>query len=164
MYTKLILLFVSTFLFFCACTPTKSFLYTAKNATAIYKDPGLTKKMMTVPAGRQVLVEHENPWGLVYYEKIRGYTDLKEFRKAKNITRRQLKHLLSSTDSVNVFAADNPADSTYKPATVGSGSANVIEGVKSIPTSGYKPVAVKGYTRKDGTYVKPHTRSAPRRR
>lgn len=25
-------------------------------------------------------------------------------------------------------------------------------------------VQVKGYTRKDGTYVKPHTRSAPRRR
>ena len=25
------------------------------------------------------------------------------------------------------------------------------------------PVQVKGYTRKDGTYVKPHTRSAPRR-
>jgi len=27
-----------------------------------------------------------------------------------------------------------------------------------------KTVHVKGYTRKDGTYVKPHTRSAPRRK
>ncbi|MBO9658186.1 MAG: hypothetical protein J7527_05115 [Chitinophagaceae bacterium] len=164
MYTKLILLFFSTFIIFCACTPTKSFLYTAENTTAIYEDPGLTKKMMTVPAGRQVLVEHENPWGLVYYEKTRGYTDLKDFRKAENITRRQLKYLLTSTDSVNVFAADNSADSTSKPATVASTSANVNKGVKSTPNSGYKPVAVKGYTRKDGTYVKPHTRSAPRRR
>lgn len=41
----------------------------------------------------------------------------------------------------------------------------------SIPSYNYTPssnsrgtVPVKGYTRKDGTYVRPHTRSAPRRR
>ena len=33
----------------------------------------------------------------------------------------------------------------------------------SSPSSG-GPVQVKGYYRKNGTYVKPHTRSAPRRR
>jgi hypothetical protein len=31
------------------------------------------------------------------------------------------------------------------------------------PGSG-APVQVKGYYRKDGTYVRPHTRSAPKRR
>lgn len=30
------------------------------------------------------------------------------------------------------------------------------------PSSGAKTIQVKGYTRKDGTYVRPHTRSAPR--
>lgn len=41
----------------------------------------------------------------------------------------------------------------------------------STPSYNYTPstssggtVHVKGYTRKDGTYVRPHTRSAPRRR
>lgn len=32
----------------------------------------------------------------------------------------------------------------------------------SSPSNSSKTVHVKGYTRKDGTYVKPHTRSAPK--
>ena len=35
---------------------------------------------------------------------------------------------------------------------------------KSSPTFQYKPVHVRGYYRKDGTYVRPHYRSRPRRR
>jgi len=45
-------------------------------------------------------------------------------------------------------------------ATGGTGSS-------STGSSSYgraKTVNVRGYTRKDGTYVRPHTRSAPRRR
>nr|WP_294779110.1 hypothetical protein [uncultured Flavobacterium sp.] len=34
----------------------------------------------------------------------------------------------------------------------------------STNSSSGKTVHVKGYTRKDGTYVRPHTRSAPKRR
>ncbi len=43
--------------------------------------------------------------------------------------------------------ADQPTPTTYTPAT----------------PSGSGPVRVRGYTRRDGTYVRPHTRSRPRR-
>ncbi|WP_426278598.1 hypothetical protein ACN9MN_04640 [Chryseobacterium sp. S-02] len=63
--------------------------------------------------------------------------------------------------------ANNPQHSTYSnysrtssytSPTVSSGSS-----YHSGSSSGGS-VSVKGYTRKDGTYVRPHTRSAPRRR
>lgn len=51
--------------------------------------------------------------------------------------------------------AENDADRSGTSTGTYSGSG------KSTPG---KEVQVKGYTRKDGTYVKPHTRSAPRRK
>ena len=44
-------------------------------------------------------------------------------------------------------SSNNSSSSSYRPSTNSGGS-----------------VEVKGYYRKDGTYVRPHTRSAPRRR
>lgn len=50
-------------------------------------------------------------------------------------------------------------------------STNTNDSLKREPINTYKPtsssggtVHVKGYYRKNGTYVRPHTRSAPRRR
>ncbi|MDR6489943.1 hypothetical protein J2799_004493 [Chryseobacterium vietnamense] len=61
--------------------------------------------------------------------------------------------------------AYNPSFTSYSNYT-SAGSYNT-----STPSYKYTPstssggtVHVKGYTRKDGTYVRPHTRSAPRRR
>lgn len=48
--------------------------------------------------------------------------------------------------------------SSYTSPTVSSGSSY------NTGSSSGGSVSVKGYTRKDGTYVRPHTRSAPRRR
>jgi hypothetical protein len=48
------------------------------------------------------------------------------------------------------------AKSTYDSASGDSSSAPCV-------TSACGPVSVKGYTRKDGTYVRPHTRSRARR-
>lgn len=45
------------------------------------------------------------------------------------------------------YSTPRPLSSSYSPRSSSGGS-----------------VQVKGYTRKDGTYVRPHTRSAPRRR
>lgn len=61
--------------------------------------------------------------------------------------------------------AYNPSYTTYSSYT----PSTTYNSTKS--TSSFTPrsssggsVQVKGYTRKDGTYVRPHTRSAPRRR
>jgi tetratricopeptide (TPR) repeat protein len=56
-------------------------------------------------------------------------------------------------------AGATPASTDSIPASTDSASATG----SSVPGTG-GPVHVRGYTRKDGTYVAPHTRSAPRRR
>lgn len=63
--------------------------------------------------------------------------------------------------------AKNPQHSTYSNYTKTSSytSPTVSSGFSySTASSSGGSVSVKGYTRKDGTYVRPHTRSAPRRR
>jgi len=56
--------------------------------------------------------------------------------------------------------AINPRYSSY------SSNTNTTRNYSNSSTGGSssKTVSVKGYTRKDGTYVRPYTRSAPRRR
>lgn len=63
--------------------------------------------------------------------------------------------------------ANKPSYTTYssysKTSSYSSPSVRSSSGYSSQSNSGGS-VHVKGYTRKDGTYVRPHTRSAPRRR
>lgn len=55
--------------------------------------------------------------------------------------------------------------SVYKPVNSYKSSTNNNSSSSYRPTSSRGgTVQVKGYTRKDGTYVRPHTRSAPRRK
>jgi CRISPR/Cas system-associated endonuclease/helicase Cas3 len=63
--------------------------------------------------------------------------------------------------------ANKPQYSTYSNYTsTSSYTSPTVSSVSSYNTgsSSGGSVSVKGYTRKDGTYVRPHTRSAPRRR
>ncbi|VTP96419.1 hypothetical protein [Sphingobacterium daejeonense] len=60
----------------------------------------------------------------------------------KTYSSNEYKQITSTTDSINKAKVK-----TFNPSTTSGGT-----------------VHVKGYYRKNGTYVKPHTRSAPRRR
>ena len=63
--------------------------------------------------------------------------------------------------------ANKPQYSTYSNYTsTSSYTSPTVSSVSSYNTgsSSGGSVSVKGYTRKDDTYVRPHTRSAPRRR
>lgn len=56
----------------------------------------------------------------------------------------------------------NPKISSSYSSNTNSSSTNYNN--SSTKTSSGGTVQVKGYTRKDGTYVRPHTRSAPKRK
>lgn len=56
----------------------------------------------------------------------------------------------------NPVYAGSTEESDYKTSSYRSSSS-------SSSSSSSKTVHVRGYTRKDGTYVRPHTRSAPRK-
>lgn len=61
--------------------------------------------------------------------------------------------------------AYNPSYTSYSAYTPVKGYNTPTHSYNYTPsTSSGGTVHVKGYTRKDGTYVTPHTRSAPRRR
>lgn len=61
--------------------------------------------------------------------------------------------------------AYNPSYTTYNNYTPLKTSSNSSTyNYKSNSSSSGGSVSVKGYTRKDGTYVRPHTRSSPSRR
>jgi hypothetical protein len=57
-----------------------------------------------------------------------------------------------------------PRNSGQSSSTSSSGSGESCYGCISPNTGRPQTVYVPGYTRKDGTYVQPHYRSAPRRR
>lgn len=72
-------------------------------------------------------------------------------------------------------ATSSPSTSSYQGTSVPTLSPGITTG-RSTPKSGYDPslavldnassddkISVRGYYRKDGTYVRPHTRSRPRR-
>ena len=61
----------------------------------------------------------------------------------------------TSNTSTNTSTTTTTSTSTYYTPNSTSTSSS---------SSSPKTVQVKGYTRKDGTYVKPHTRSAPKKR
>ncbi len=73
------------------------------------------------------------------------------------------------------FAIPSPPSASYQPTTTPALLPGIAGG-RSTPKSGYDPslavldnassddkTSVRGYFRKDGTYVRPHTRSRPRR-
>lgn len=101
-------------------------------------------------------------------ERIKGYTNAKTLKilmipKSKSIVNESLptpKATSSPKTILNTIQSTNESTSirtTYIPASS-------CYGEISEKTGRPKTVAVKGYTRKDGTYVKPHYRSAPRRK
>jgi hypothetical protein len=75
------------------------------------------------------------------------------------VIRPSVRYYNRSTRIFTRYPAPSPNLQEESADLAGSGSWSVSSGTSSGP----KTVAVKGYYRKDGTYVQPHTRSAPRR-
>lgn len=119
-------------------------------------------------AGGRAYVRCEDPacnWGFLYVN-----------RESVSLNRRMVEEGiataqegLSLEDRLKEPVQISPPPS---PAPTPSGSTNITtqpaaSGGSTIGTTKQQPgteVHVKGYTRKDGTYVPPHTRSAPRRK
>lgn len=93
--------------------------------------------------------------GTYYYSTIKN----KRFRKAK---------FGNTKGYVYNPYFKNPSYKSNNPISQSSSSTirNTSQNYSSSRKSSYRPktVNVKGYYRKNGTYVKPHTRSAPRKR
>lgn len=106
--------------------------------TKLYSDKFLNEPVITIPKDSEVFIsDKKSKKKKITYGTYSGWAYKPSFRS-----------------------------SSYKPESKNSTSSYVPKSSSySTPSSSAgKTVQVKGYTRKDGTYVKPHTRSAPRRK
>ncbi|MBJ8452868.1 hypothetical protein I6M90_16095 [Acinetobacter bereziniae] len=92
---------------------------------------------------------------LIRRDQLSSYVDLKSTKVFKD--------LLTSSES-NKVEQNSEINSRYSVSPYTYSSPNYS--YKYTPSANYgsKTVHVNGYTRRDGTYVRPHTRSAPRSR
>lgn len=167
MHTKSKLLFITILIILSGCSTNRyHYLYYANKPSVIYEDAALTKELITVPEGHFILAEAKNPQGKVEYGTIKGFANLKALKTRTSISEKDLKSLHFSADSMYTFFYYPPkaTDTTYKSSDTSRHIGDRSTPFTTPSAGGYKPVSVKGYYRKDGTYVRPHTRSAPRRR
>jgi hypothetical protein len=109
-----------------------------------------SNEVIVIPAGSSIYVNssiEKNDYREFRYGRYKGWTRSSKYVYGKKGWTKKLYGTASVSNST--------IDSTYRRSYY-------------TPSSTYTPsrgtVQVKGYYRKDGTYVRPHTRSAPRRR
>lgn len=116
-----LLIMISSVVFGCKSSQ-QSWLYYTDTPAVIYEDPALTRKLITVPAGKYVFVKKKSPPGQVSYGETKGYTYLQTFETKQKITKRDLRYLHFSPDSMYVFS--NNTSSNRRSKSSGSGLAS----------------------------------------
>lgn len=118
----------------------------------LYSDAKSKNSFWIIPKNHQILVKgNKSNKNKAEYGEKHGYIyNFSSINKVKRISRTDLKYIAFS-DSVYYYNGKRiirTYDNSYTNKSSYSGG----------------PVHVKGYYRKNGTYVKPYTRSAPSRR
>lgn len=140
------LLLVSIFVFSSCVTNNYIQMY-ADEDIVLYSSPDeYSKEVVVIPSGSPIYVNssrEKRSYREFRYGKYKGWTKSKRYVYGKQGWTKKLYGSSYGTNSSS-SSSNSSSSSSYTP----SGGT----------------VQVKGYYRKDGTYVRPHTRSAPRRR
>ena len=150
-----------------SCT-TNYYLAVADTETPIYSTVERYNQQGVIEAGKAFVYSGNAHIPPIKYGVVNGYSiQMLTWKKLRKLSKKKLK-ILAFTSEYGYTYDGVPTSSyrygrlvatspSYTPSkSYGSGS------TKNTKSTG-GTVQVKGYTRKDGTYVKPHTRSAPRR-
>lgn len=115
--------------------------------TNIYSTNYQTENIVyVIPAGTKVLIEkkYKNSYSVIY-DRYKGYSIGCVFNNYHKFNSDYDGILYGYSTSKQNISSSSSSSRSYQSSSGGS-------------------VNVKGYYRKNGTYVKPHTRSAPKRR
>ena len=139
--------FLSFILLFLLSGCSKSYYLVVSNSEVpIYTTETSNEEVIKLSPGKSFLIKGSKAKRYTSFGNYHGYTSYNSsWKSLAKLNKKQAK-LLTFTNE-NGYA--------YNPKTIADYS-----GSKNTSSSG--SVSVKGYTKKDGTYVKPHTRSAPR--
>ena len=133
-----------------SCT-SNYYLASSPEETAIYSEENLNTAPLIIPANKTFIYWGSRSRPKTKYGMMQGYSIYSvSWTKLAKLQKNQIEDLTFKDG--NGYTYSQIANSLY-----GGGKKT------STSKSSGGPVQVKGYTRKDGTYVKPHTRSAPRR-
>ncbi len=97
-------------------------------------------------------------WVNRYYSYPEGYSTFESVEKAARIEKR------------GIWQDESPVppwiyrEKIYNDSSINTSSSNIYSGNSDGTSNINKPVRVRGYYKQDGTYVRPHTRSAPTNR
>lgn len=141
----LLLLFVAS-----GCT-TNYYLVTSGEPTAVYLN---SDQITSIPAGNVFITQGKSIRRPTQYGSYRGFAKLKSIRRQVKLNKSEFDDL-AFNEQIG-YTYKGYTNSSYKDST------SPARGSNSYKSSG-GTVNVRGYIRKDGTYVRPHTRSAPRR-
>ena len=142
------LFFLLSVLLLSSCT-TVYYVGETSEPVLIYFAPDTTSfYLTTVPITKKVLIKgRPKRYSYVIYENHRGYAYRPVFTSYRRFR--------SEVDGTLY------GYSTHRPTASSSGTSTTRSASSYTPRGG--PVQVRGYYRKNGTYVRPHTRSAPTR-
>ncbi len=148
-----------------SCT-TNYYLTVSDAETAVYSTLNGIDQPTSIEAGKAFLYLEGKKNTSIKYGSTNGFSSqLSTWRRLKKLSKKQVDHLTFTTGYGYVY--DGIPVTLYNYGRLiknspSSGPSSSGSTTRSTTSSG-GTVHVKGYTRKDGTYVSPHTRSAPRR-
>jgi hypothetical protein len=153
MKLRLSLLLYVTFLI-SSCT-TNYYLVTSNANVDLYQTAANKDLLISIPAGNVFLTKGKSKVRYTQYGSIKGYSRLSNLRRQVKFKQSEYANLVFHEQTGYgykgyVTSTPNAAEGNYRKASAPKSSSG-------------GPVHVRGYTRKNGTYVQPHTRSAPRR-
>ncbi|WP_316827834.1 hypothetical protein [Pedobacter miscanthi] len=163
---RYILSLLVTLLTLSSCT-TNYYLTVSDTETPIYSTVDEYDRETTIEAGKAFVYIGKSSRTATRYGMATGYSPyLVTWKPLKRLTKKQLNDLVFTNDYGYTYSGVLTSDYKYGKLLNTypnyAPSATTRATTKSTGSSG-GTVQVKGYTRKDGTYVRPHTRSAPRK-
>ncbi|SIT06621.1 hypothetical protein SAMN05421788_103267 [Filimonas lacunae] len=152
---NLILIFL---LFLISCSSSRYYECKLESPLVVYDNLHLSKTICTIPAGNTFVIgKSVKRKRSINYMSFSGYAEDLRFRKVKRLP--DYKFVSPDMASSSVGAQSTAVYTSNTGSIKGSGSSSS----SSSSSSSGGNVQVKGYYRKNGSYVSPHVRSAPRR-
>ncbi|RQO66468.1 hypothetical protein DBR43_30130 [Pedobacter sp. KBW06] len=150
---RFVLMSLAILLMLSGCSAS-SYLVVSDADTPVYSTENDDSLVTTIPAKNAFVYRRGSKRQKIKYGQFNGYSGyLTSWKKLKKLNRRQVQNL-EFTEGRG-YAYNGVSNSLT--------SGGSVAGKSSTPSAGGGAVQVKGYTRKNGTYVRPHTRSSPRR-
>lgn len=140
------------------CSTSSYYVYQTDSNIELQRTKYNVAPYMYIPQGKHIVIkESSNVFKKARYGSCKGYIcGTSNLSNPIRISSRDIKNLVfNSTDSTYYFKGKKLGFTE---------SLNIKSSYSPSHSTGTGRVQVKGYYRKDGTYVRPHTRKAPTRR